>query len=109
GAGNLTISGVVSGSTAAGQDAIVKGTVTGDAGILTLTSADTYTGITAVRDGILNIQNVAALGVTDNLQILNNTTGSAVRSATVQIRGGIAVPATISSIIAGGTVESVAG
>ncbi len=109
GAGNLTISGVVSGSTAAGQDAIVKGTVTGDSGILTLTSADTYAGITAVRDGILNIQNAAALGVTDNLQILNNTTGSAVSSATVQIQGGITVPATISSIIAGGTVESVAG
>src|SRR5206468_168984 len=53
-------------------------------GTLTLSGTNTYTGLTTVMAGILNIQNGSALGAT--------TTGTTVSSgATLQLQGGISV------------------
>ena len=53
-------------------------------GTLTLSGTNTYTGLTTVSEGILNIQNGSALGVTtDGTVVLGN--------ATLQLQGGISV------------------
>jgi len=53
-------------------------------GTWTLSGANTYTGATTVSDGVLNIQNAAALGTT--------TTGTTVSNgAALQLQGGITV------------------
>ena len=62
GAGNLTVTGAISGGPAAANNAIVKGAAVADTGTLTLTSANSYTGITGINDGIVNIQNAAGAG-----------------------------------------------
>jgi autotransporter-associated beta strand protein len=55
-------------------------------GTITLSGANTYSGLTTVSAGILNIQNATALGTTTN--------GTSVTSgATLQIQGGITVGA----------------
>lgn len=75
----LTISGEISGAVAGGVSKEGAGTVV-------LTNANTFTGVTAVNDGILNIQNNAALGDTAG--------GTSVASgATIQLQGGITVGA----------------
>jgi autotransporter-associated beta strand protein len=71
GPGNLTISGVVSGTSATNP---TFGTITKDGpGVLTLTAANTYSGITRVREGKL---------------VINNTTGSATGTGQLIISGG---------------------
>ncbi|MFA4916765.1 MAG: autotransporter-associated beta strand repeat-containing protein, partial [Syntrophales bacterium] len=78
GAGNTTISGII------GTGA---GTLTKDwNGTLTLTNANTYTGLTTVSAGVLNIQNATALGT-----IAAGT--SVTNGAQLQIQGNITVGA----------------
>ena len=98
-AGTLTISnaGAISGSgfglTVGGYghtkiDSVIAtggGTLTKDGyGKLTLSAANTYTGLTTVSSGVLNIQNAAALGATNGATTL--TAG-----ATLQLQGTITV------------------
>jgi len=76
GAGNITINDPI---------ATAAGTLTKDgAGTATLTGANTYTGLTTVSAGVLNIQNNTALGT--------NASGTTVTSgAALQMQGGITV------------------
>ena len=101
GAGNISSNGVISGS----------GTITKvDAGMLTLSGANTYSGVTTVNanSGILKINgNAAALGAVSGATIIN--TGSA-----LQVEGGItfaAEPITISGtgINSDGVIRNISG
>ncbi|MCX5678636.1 MAG: autotransporter-associated beta strand repeat-containing protein [Candidatus Omnitrophica bacterium] len=96
--GTLTISDIISGA----------GGITKDgSGILILTKANTYTGITNVNIGILNIQHKNALGST--------AAGTVVSSgAALEIQGGItgvAEPITLngSGISSSGALKSISG
>src|SRR6185437_12595314 len=104
GAGNITLSGGVSGTVTAGSNALIKGTSSADTGTLTLTgAANTYTGVTAVNDGVVNIQIPTALG-----NAANSTTIAG--GADLQLQGNIAVANTGAiSLAAGATLESVSG
>ncbi|MEI6073004.1 MAG: autotransporter-associated beta strand repeat-containing protein, partial [Verrucomicrobiae bacterium] len=80
---NLTLGGAGNG-TVGGNITTGTGTLTKDgAGTWTLKGPNTYTGLTTVSEGVLNIQNTTALGTTANgtsvtggaaLQIQNNIT-----------------------------------
>ena len=83
---------VISGS----GSVVVDGT-----GTVELTAANTYTGNTDVRAGILNIQNDSALGTVAGGVTVKN-------GATLQLEGGIAVAAT-GTLILFGTGVVVAG
>ncbi len=74
GAGNVTVNDPI---------ATTSGTLTKDsAGTLTLAGDNTYTGLTTISAGVVNIQHANALGTTPN--------GTTVSSgATLQIQGGI--------------------
>ena len=66
-----------------------SGTLTKDGyGKLTLTAANTYTGLTTVSSGVLNIQNAAALGTSAGGV---NISGGSSASAALQLQGGITV------------------
>ncbi|UVE19151.1 autotransporter-associated beta strand repeat-containing protein [Pseudomonas sp. LS44] len=81
GAGNTAINNVI---------ATTTGSLTKDgSGTLTLMGANTYSGVTTVSAGILNIQNAAALGATSGA-----TSATSVASgAELQLQGGITVGA----------------
>jgi fibronectin-binding autotransporter adhesin len=82
GSNNLstTFSGVISDFDEEGVGSLTKvGT-----GTLTLTGANTYTGATSISAGILNIQNLTALGTTAAGTIVSS-------GATLQLQGGITV------------------
>ena len=104
---NLTLGGAGNG-TVAGTITIGSGTVTKDGnGTWTLTGVNTYTGITTVSAGVLNIQNATGLGTT-----AAGTTVTA--GAALQIQGGITVgaePLTLSGSGIGnaGALDSISG
>ena len=78
--GAVTVSGVITGS---------GGTLTKDglaANFLYLSGNNTYTGITAISSGVINVQSASALG-----DVSGNTTISA--GAALQIQGGISLAA----------------
>ncbi len=76
GAGNITVSKVI----ATGAGTLIKD----GAGLLTLSAANTYTGLTTVSVGVLNIQNATALGT--------NASGTTVAiGAALQTQGTITV------------------
>lgn len=88
---NLSVTGsgntLISGSIATGAGTLTK---TGT-GTLTLAGANTYTGLTSVTGGVLNIQHSSALGTTD--------AGTSVTSGeALQIQGNIGVGAEALSI-----------
>ncbi|MEO7099133.1 MAG: autotransporter-associated beta strand repeat-containing protein [Luteolibacter sp.] len=60
GSAGITLSGVVSGTSAASSTALTKS----GTGTLVLSGANTYSGVTNVSSGILQIDNTAALGAT---------------------------------------------
>ncbi|RXK55527.1 PEP-CTERM sorting domain-containing protein [Oleiharenicola lentus] len=96
---NLTVNGagntLISGDIATGSGTLTKQA----AGTLTLSGANSYTGLTTVSGGVLNIQHSSALGTT--------ASGTTVASgAALQLEGGIAVGAealTLSGTGIGGT------
>ncbi|MFN5332621.1 MAG: beta strand repeat-containing protein, partial [Bacteroidota bacterium] len=75
GSGNVTVSGAIGIGTA--------GLTKDGTGTLTLSSANTYSGATAVNAGVLNIQNGSALGTSSQTTIADG--------ATLQMQGDIAV------------------
>ncbi|RBP38153.1 putative secreted protein with PEP-CTERM sorting signal [Roseimicrobium gellanilyticum] len=85
GAGNTLISGIISNGTT-GTVALTKS----DAGTLTLSGVNTYTGGVTLNGGRLNINNAAALGntatgvLTINGGIINNTSGAAITTTTAK-------------------------
>jgi len=91
GAGNITGSGVISGTAGI--------TKTGE-GTLTLSAANTYTGATTISAGALNLQNATGLGTTP----APTTVAS---GAALQIQGGITVGA--EALILSGTGQSSTG
>jgi fibronectin-binding autotransporter adhesin len=118
---NLTNTGTITGAsfgltlTGAGNGSIasIVGTTTGTltktgVGMWTLSGANTFTGATAISNGILNIQNATALGT-----VAAGTTVSS--GATLQVQGDITVGAealTISGVgetTATGALENVSG
>ncbi len=103
GAGNILMSGVISGSISAGANALIKGLTAADTGTLTLAGSanNTYTGITAINDGSLNVQQAQALGATN--------TATIAAGGTLQLQGGITLATTIASLSANGAIESVSG
>jgi autotransporter-associated beta strand protein len=100
---NTTYSGVLSGPCALTKSG---------SGTLTLTNANTYSGITNVNTGILNIQNNAALGTTAGgtvvafgvkLQLQNNIT---VTGEALTLNGSL--PNATQMVATGGTVTDIA-
>src|SRR5262249_39605324 len=86
------------------------------AGTLTLTGANTFTGLTNVLSGVLNVQSATALGATPNQPLLTATTNASTvnpagtfvaAGATLQLQGGITVNEAIA--LGGGTLESLTG
>jgi autotransporter-associated beta strand protein len=78
GAGDLTFSGAVIGSTGSTNFSILKtGTAASQTGTLTLSSANSYNGTTTVEAGTLKIGNASSLGSTDA------AAGTVVRASTV--------------------------
>jgi fibronectin-binding autotransporter adhesin len=73
GAGNLLVSGIISGS---------GGITDNDAQVVTFTGANTFSGATVINDGILNIQSAGALGTT-GVDVVSGTT--------LQIQGALTV------------------
>jgi autotransporter-associated beta strand protein len=103
---SITIGQVLAHSNIGGDNATDGGlTLSGTAGTLTLTNANTYTGLTTVNAGELNIQNASAIGG-------NNVTVTAGRLA---LQGGITVAGTKSITINGsgdnffGALQSASG
>jgi autotransporter-associated beta strand protein len=99
GAGNTTITGVI----ATGSGSVTKN----DAGTLTLTAANTYTGATSVVAGVLNIRNASALGSVSGVTTITS-------GATLQLQGGItydAEPLTMagSGVSTTGALRSISG
>ncbi|MBI2497278.1 MAG: autotransporter-associated beta strand repeat-containing protein, partial [Opitutae bacterium] len=95
-AGNLDLGGTtrtftIGNSTAADPDLTVSASVSGTAGLtkaglgtLVLSGANTYTGLTSVSGGVLNVQHSSALGTTD--------AGTTVTSGEeLQLQGGISI------------------
>jgi autotransporter-associated beta strand protein len=91
--GNQTFN-VASGTTPSGQDLVISGPVSeynvgttftkSGAGTLVLSGANSFTGLTTISAGALNIQNGSALGTTAG--------GTSITSgAALQLQGGIAV------------------
>jgi autotransporter-associated beta strand protein len=77
-AGGVEIDGVISGSGGLQIGSNASGT-----NYVTLTNANTYTGMTTINAGVLNIQNGSALGTVDKgTSVLNS-------GAALQIQGGI--------------------
>ncbi len=74
-AGNTLVSGVIGGTTALEKDS---------SGTLTLTAANTFTGDTQIRVGVLNIQNGSALGSTSGVTTVSN-------NAALQLQNNITV------------------
>ena len=78
GAGNLTFSGAVTGSSGSTIFSITKtGTAASQAGTLTLSSSNSYNGTTTVEAGTLKIGNASSLGST------GAAAGTVVRASTV--------------------------
>ena len=78
GAGNLTFSGAVTGSSGSTSFSITKtGTAASQAGTLTLSSSNSYNGTTTVEAGTLKIGNASSLGST------GAAAGTVVRPSTV--------------------------
>ncbi|NCA00258.1 MAG: hypothetical protein EBS88_12645, partial [Betaproteobacteria bacterium] len=75
GSGHVTVSGAIGIGTA--------GLTKDGTGTLTLSSANTYSGATAVTAGVVNLQNGSALGTSSQTTVDNG--------ATIQMQGGIAV------------------
>ncbi len=92
---NLAVAGtgntLISGSIATGSGTLTKS----GTGTLVLSGANTYTGLTSVTGGVLNIQHSSALGTTDAGTTV--TTGEA-----LEIQGNISVGAEALSIIGTG-------
>ena len=80
GSGNLTLSGIISGTGNAAWKKIGAGT-------LTLTGTNTFTRAVTVSVGVLNIQNSSALGATTG-----NGTNSVTSGAALQLQGTITTP-----------------
>lgn len=97
----LAYSGIISDGTATSVSVIKTGTVAGSTGKLILSSANTYTGITTVSKGILNIQNADALG-----SISRGTT--VIDGASLQLEGNIDY-APEPLILAGGGTTTIPG
>ncbi|MGB8166722.1 MAG: autotransporter-associated beta strand repeat-containing protein, partial [Chthoniobacteraceae bacterium] len=93
-AGTLTLSGGISGPTftvtiggpgnttltTAGINTTTGGLVKADAGTLTIAAPSTYSGATAVNQGVLNVQNATALGSTSGVTVASG--------AALQLQGG---------------------
>ena len=82
------------GAILAGAGAMTKSTT----GTVTLSGTNTYSGLTSITGGILNIQNSSALGST--------AAGTSVSAGTLQIQGGLSIgaePLTLAGTGAAGT------
>ncbi|MEO5913582.1 MAG: autotransporter-associated beta strand repeat-containing protein [Luteolibacter sp.] len=82
--GNFTFGGTIANGGAATLALNKQG-----AGTLTLTGSSSYSGLTAIGGGIINVQNSNALGAS---QVLVNTQ---TRSAGIQLQGNISIPSTV--------------
>jgi autotransporter-associated beta strand protein len=87
GSGTLTVAPSLSATISAPIAGSVGLTKAGT-GTLVLSGASTYTGLTTVGAGILNVQNATALGVADGTAANGVTVAS---GATLQLQGGITV------------------
>src|SRR5439155_19381098 len=96
----ITVSGGTLSETSTGA---ISGTssVTVLDGSATFSGANTYSGVTTINSGVLNIQNATALGTT--------ASGTTVNGGTLQMQGGIAVGAEAVTLNSYTTVESVSG
>lgn len=92
-ASTLTVGGVI--SDGASNNALTKA----GTGTLVLSGANTYTGLTTVSSGILNVQNNTALGTTAGGTVIND-------GAKLQLQGGITVTG---ETLTTGFLESVSG
>ena len=89
----------VSGSVPAGTTALTKS----GAGKLTLAGADTYTGVTAVSQGILNIQNNTGLGAVGAGNETTIANGAALQLQGAQVGAGLtAVAEAITQVLGSG-------
>ena len=99
GAGNTTINSII-GTT--------SGTLTKDeTGTLILTGANTFTGLTSITGGVLNIRNASALGTTAGATFVSS-------GAALELQGGLTIGAEAltlngSGVSSGGALRSVSG
>jgi autotransporter-associated beta strand protein len=99
GAGNTTINSII-GTT--------SGTLTKDeTGTLILTAANTFTGLTSITGGVLNMRNASALGTTAGATFVSS-------GAALELQGGLTIGAEAltlngSGVSSGGALRSVSG
>jgi autotransporter-associated beta strand protein len=99
GAGNTTINSII-GTT--------SGTLTKDeTGTLILTGANTFTGLTSITGGVLNMRNASALGTTAGATFVSS-------GAALELQGGLTIGAEAltlngSGVSSGGALRSVSG
>jgi autotransporter-associated beta strand protein len=80
---DLTISGVLS------EDSAARGFTKAGAGTLTLSGTNTYTGVTTVSGGILNVSNNLALGTTAGNTVINGGAPPSGFGGSLRLPGGI--------------------
>ena len=104
---NLTVANVGTCTVAGPVNLGIGGLTKNGAGTLVLNSADSYSGVTTINNGVLTLNNSGALGTSTQVNVAS-TTGGALGGTRIVLGAGVAIPSTVALSLpcAGTTVRS---
>ncbi|NBY31122.1 MAG: hypothetical protein EBQ60_00865, partial [Actinobacteria bacterium] len=105
GVGNITVSGILASTASSATATLDKD----GSGVLTLSGANTYYGVTTVNTGVVNIQNNTALGNTATNTVVVNGAALEVQGALTAVAEPITLNGVGVSGVSGGGLRNISG